>query len=47
LIRVIHEVSPSGILVVDEESNAVSINRRFAEVWKVSKPDMPVSLQEE
>jgi diguanylate cyclase (GGDEF)-like protein len=31
---------------VDEESNVVSINRRFAEVWKVSKPGMPVSLHE-
>jgi diguanylate cyclase (GGDEF)-like protein/PAS domain S-box-containing protein len=46
LIHAIHEVSPAGILVVDDRGNAVSINRQFAEVWKVSTPDTPVSLHE-
>lgn len=38
LIRAIHEVSPAGILVVNEDGDVVSINRRFAEVWQVSGP---------
>ena len=46
LIHAIHEVTPAGILVVNEEGNVVSINRQFSEVWKVSTSDTPVSLHE-
>ncbi len=46
LIRAIHEVSPAGILVVDENGNVVSINRRFAEVWRVSAPGTSASQRE-
>jgi len=41
LIDAIHEVSLDGILVVDENRNVISCNRRFGEVWKL---DLPKSL---
>lgn len=41
LIDAIHEVSPDGILVVDENRSVISCNRRFGEVWKL---DLPASL---
>ena len=47
LIRAIHEVSPAGILVVNEAGDVVSINRRFAEVWQVSEPDTSLSQHAE
>jgi diguanylate cyclase (GGDEF)-like protein/PAS domain S-box-containing protein len=46
LVRAIHEVSLAGILVVNEDGNVVSINRRFADVWGVSTPETPVSLHD-
>ena len=46
LVRAIHEVSLAGILVVNEEGNVVSINRRFAEVWGVSTLETPVNLHD-
>jgi diguanylate cyclase (GGDEF)-like protein/PAS domain S-box-containing protein len=44
LLRAIHEVSLDGILVVNEEGVAVSYNRRFSEVWRLSAPGVPASL---
>ncbi|HEY1897324.1 MAG TPA: diguanylate cyclase [Terracidiphilus sp.] len=44
LLRAIHEVSLDGILVVNEEGDAVSYNRRFSEVWRLSVPGVPDSL---
>jgi two-component system, sensor histidine kinase and response regulator len=41
LIRAIYEVSPDGILVVDEAGVVVSHNKRFLEVWR-----MPVDFEE-
>jgi diguanylate cyclase (GGDEF)-like protein/PAS domain S-box-containing protein len=46
LVRAIHEVSLAGILVVNEDGNVVSINKRFAEVWGITTPEMPVSLHD-
>jgi diguanylate cyclase (GGDEF)-like protein/PAS domain S-box-containing protein len=46
LIHAIHEVLPSGILVVNDEGTVVSVNRRFSEVLNISTPDTPVSLHE-
>jgi diguanylate cyclase (GGDEF)-like protein/PAS domain S-box-containing protein len=44
LLRAIHEVSLDGILVVNEEGVAVSYNRRFSEVWRLSAPGVPASM---
>lgn len=44
LLGAIHEGSLDGILVVDEQGKAVSYNQRFAEVWKITAPDVPCSL---
>ncbi|HWE50149.1 MAG TPA: PAS domain S-box protein [Bryobacteraceae bacterium] len=41
LINAIHEVSPGGILVVNEKNLIVSHNRRFLEVWRLDFPDIP------
>ena len=46
LVRAIHEVSLAGILVVNEDGNVVSINKRFAEVWGVATPEMPISVHD-
>lgn len=35
LISAIHEVSPDGILVVNDEGNVVSHNQRFLDVWQM------------
>jgi two-component system sensor histidine kinase/response regulator len=37
LIRAIYEVSPDGILVVDDQNVIVSHNKRFLEVWQLPK----------
>jgi diguanylate cyclase (GGDEF)-like protein/PAS domain S-box-containing protein len=47
LIRAIYEVSLEGILVVNNEGNVVSYNNRFADIWRVRKPDTPAGLNEE
>jgi PAS domain S-box-containing protein len=36
LISAIHEVSPDGILVVDDDGTIVSHNKKFMEVWQIS-----------
>lgn len=46
LMGAIHNVSIDGILVVDEQSNAVSYNKRFSDVWQIAAPDIPASLLE-
>ena len=43
LIRAIYEVSPDGILVVDEKNVIVSHNKRFLEVWRLPQGAYGVS----
>jgi PAS domain-containing protein len=35
LIRAIYNVSPDGILVVNEAGEVVSLNKRFLQVWQI------------
>ncbi len=35
LLLAIHQVSPDGILVVDEKNTVVSHNHRFLDIWKI------------
>ena len=44
LLTGIHEASPDGILVVDENGNAVSFNQRFLDIWQI--PDKYVDPQQ-
>jgi len=46
LIRAIFEASLDGVLVVNNEGSVALINKRFADVWKISMPYMPVNLDE-
>ena len=36
-LRALHEASPDGILVVDDEGLIVSLNQRFLEIWKLEE----------
>jgi len=54
LIKAIHEASPDGILVVDENRNVISHNRRFVEIWNIpsellsgKEPGTAVGLNDE
>lgn len=44
LIRAIHEVSLDGVLVVNDEGNVVSYNKRFLEVWQLPTSIVPDNL---
>jgi diguanylate cyclase (GGDEF)-like protein/PAS domain S-box-containing protein len=46
LIRAIHEVTLDGILVVNNQGNVISLNKRFFEIWKIPAPHIPESMQE-
>ncbi len=37
LMRALHEASPDGILVVNDEGLVVSLNRKFLEIWKLEE----------
>jgi PAS domain S-box-containing protein len=45
-IRAIYEGSLDGILVVSPSSVVLSHNKRFLDIWKISMPNVPVSLQD-
>ncbi len=42
LIKAIHEASPDGILVVNEEERVISYNRRFFEVFRMAPGELPI-----
>ena len=37
VMRALHEASPDGILVVNDEGLVVSLNRKFIEIWKLEE----------
>ena len=37
VMRALHEASPDGILVVNDEDTVISFNRRFLEIWKLEE----------
>ncbi len=39
LLNAIHDVSPDGILVVDQKGTILSQNRRFLEIWDIKQDD--------
>lgn len=45
LIRAIQEVSLDGILVIDNAGNVAACNKKFAETWQVSMPEIPVTTE--
>jgi diguanylate cyclase (GGDEF)-like protein/PAS domain S-box-containing protein len=47
VIRAIYEVSLEGILVVDNESNVVSYNKRFTDLWKIAATDIPAAMHKD
>lgn len=44
VMRAIHGVSLDGILVVNNEGNIVSYNKRFTDIWQVAGRDIPPSM---
>lgn len=41
LLRAIHEASPDGILVVDQNSQIISFNQRFLDIWRIEDDCRP------
>jgi diguanylate cyclase (GGDEF)-like protein/PAS domain S-box-containing protein len=46
LIRAIHEVSLDGILVVNDQGNVVSHNKKFSDIWQIPMADFVVDQDE-
>lgn len=44
LVRAIHEASPDGILVVNDNDIVVSHNQRFLEVWGIPREDLSTDV---
>jgi PAS domain S-box-containing protein len=44
LVRAILDVSPDGILVINDENLIVGHNQRFLDVWRIPLPSIPDSL---
>jgi diguanylate cyclase (GGDEF)-like protein/PAS domain S-box-containing protein len=47
LIRAIHEASPDGILVVNDQNRIVSHNRKFLDIWHIPLTDIPHNLPDD
>jgi diguanylate cyclase (GGDEF)-like protein len=46
LTDAIHQASPDGILIVDNQANVVVHNRRFADVWRIDIPQESAGWQQ-
>lgn len=44
VLTAINETSLDGVLVVNQDGNVVSYNRRFSEVWNIDAPDLSSSM---